>query len=1133
MMRRIVWIGGAVVLAAAVLGLSLWVGSPGMEPLPGADEADTSESARGSGETNAPDDPDIPEIVPYNPDQRADPDRIGQAAPGTGDGGRYVFQDDDRTTFLTYRRFDARPLGVIDIVEPTADIVFSPSRVVSIRADEATIVAPENQLRSGAFRGNVVVTLHQADTDQTVDPRAEDHVQLRVFLEEANFDIELGSLESTGDIRLVGQRVTFEGAGLSMTYNDLKGRIDRLEVYRGKELRFKPDGPTTADNDRATPQASNMPESGPAKDATASNDTEAGPEFEAEPDPFYRARFEDDVKLRNLDETLRMDGDFLDLTFALGESRLGDEARGNAQHSAEPDEPAPTPDSLSAGSESPGKDAHGPTMSDTQANQEPEPGPDDIIITWTGRLLIVPEESPPADLKLGGPDAVLMRLSGQPVSIVTPDDQTVVAAEVDYLTSTGRLRAAAGPESAMVIHDPAVGTLRGMELSVDQQRGSGFVVGPGQLEATDDTDAPLTVAWDDRLDLRFYQRDTDGDPTEQMVDLDRLAGIRSAEFRGNVAAYEERFDIAADQLAIHLDPPVHNDADPTLDRIDASGDVRLNATDDDGSPWHIASQELTVGLETDERGEAYPTRITAREDVATTLPPMPGEGDEFAFNGLDLTAGMLDVTLEPRESPPPALEAEDRGEDENTPAPTDTQENQGSDSLPEREKEQESELLANNLAVKRFVAEEDVRVTLHDTGVELFAERMNSRGADRLEMFGSDADPAQIQRGGDRLAGNQIVISRDGQTVDVPGPGMLDARLTARDELDSDQADLMTVTWTDAMRYDHPAGRTTFAGGVNVATTSPDGLDRTRLTSDDLELTLAEAGDDTEAPHVNAGPSTDQPDPDSSTDDPFFGDRTIDTVTATGDARFVAERDTLSEREDPFDETEPQYRSLEARLTLMGPTIAFNRADEKVTVPDAGAMIVQNYTPDDMPASEASPQEATKSGIVPGTTTRVDFTGRGETLFTWTESLTLDAAGNDMLMLGNVRMIHRPPSESGSEPPRVVQLDADRLLANLADTGGLDALLAGAQPQPEIETIEADGSVSVLYESKLISADEMDYVEAERTIRFTAGEGRLVRVRDGNEPRAGLEAAAISWNLDTDKLTISEVEGGALPVSRE
>lgn len=1098
MMRRMVWIGGAVLLAAGVLGLSLWVGSPGMEN-PGENPSTPVSESATSETDNA-----TPNVVPYNPDQRVDPDRIDQTTPGTGDGGRYVFQDSDRTTFLAYKRFDARPLGVIDITEPTADIVFSPSRVVSIRADRATIVAPENQLRSGAFQGNVVVTLHQADAGQVVDPRAEDHVQLRVHLEEADFDIELGSLESTGDIRLVGQRVAFEGAGLSMTYNDLQGRIERLEVYRGKSLRFKPNAALSRRRDFSRVEKPTVNTSSPSQTVHRSESNTP-----ADPDPFYRARFENDVKLRGEANALRMDGDFLDVTFALGEGTLGDE------NAAAPQENETTSDSLSLEAEGGVEDENTPSPTNTQANEKPdhhpkrESGPEtseDIVITWTGRLLIVPEESPPADLTLGGPDAVLMRLAGKPVSIVTPDDQTVVAAEVDYLTSTGRLRAAAGPDSAMVIHDPAVGTLRGTRLAIDQQRGSGFVIGPGQLESTDDPDASLTVAWDDRLDLRFYprQEDIDEQADDPMVNLDRLAGIRSAEFRGNVAAYEKRFDITAEQLAVHLDPPADSDSDPTLDRIDASGDVRLNATDDNANPWHIAGQELTVGLDTDEQGDPYPTRITARDDVATTLPPMPDEADgELAFNGLDLTAGLLDVTLEPGSGT--------------------------SVSVADTEVSTQGSELGNDLAVHRFVAEDDVRVTLHGTDVELAAERMSSRGTDRLDLFGNDADPARIQRGGDRLAGSQIVISRDGQTVEVPGAGMLDARLTARDDLDSDQADLMTVVWTDAMRYDHAAGDTSFAGDVRVTTASPDGLDRTRLTSDDLELTLTENTDETEAAHVNTGPA-------SGGDNPFFGDRTIDTVTATGNARFVAERDTLTERDDPFDETEPRYRRLEARLTLKGPSITFNRDDQKVTVPAAGAMIVQNYA--DVDPNDVEPQPVVAA---PGSATPVNFTGQGETLFTWTDSLTLDAAGNDMLMRENVRMIHRPPTpkpspespESESDSPKVVQLDADRLLANLRDTGGLDALLAGAQPQPEIETIEADGDVSVLYDGKLIAADEMDYVEAKRTIAFTANADRLVRVRDGNEPRAGLEAEAISWNLDTDKLTISEVEGGTLPVSRE
>jgi hypothetical protein len=227
------------------------------------------------------------------------------------------------------------------------------------------------------------------------------------------------------------------------------------------------------------------------------------------------------------------------------------------------------------------------------------------------------------------------------------------------------------------------------------------------------------------------------------------------------------------------------------------------------------------------------------------------------------------------------------------------------------------------------------------------------------------------------------------------------------------------------------------------------------------------------------------------------------------------------------------------RLRLEGPTIRFSRAEERVVVPGSGRLLVEDHRPQAKPATQPAPSpdeaeanppaqaaDGSEGSAAPGSS-GVDFTGRGETLFTWTGSLTLDAARSDMLIEEDVWMIYRP---LGQAPP--LTLSCQRLLADLADAGGLGMWLSNDAPDTELQQVQADRDVRLQRSGREITAQHLKYTAGDRRVQFWSAEPPLVTVTSQDEPTA-LRAHRVQWDLRQNQLRASGVEGGSVPAPAE
>ncbi len=489
-MRKRGWvIVSAVLLALGVLGASwLWGGSaPLVERGPGdvmlnlPEQRDSDGRATGSGEG-----PQIKQIT----------------------GPRYTREDGPRITTFGADRLQPQAEFVFDADQPFARIATGRSKLLIIEAAHGIFYLPGNEPQRGEFSSDVVVSFYESP-DGAVNTADPTHLKLRAFLDDkTTFDRDLGQLRSDGPVHVTGPGFDFKGTGLVALYNQSLERIDRLTIAKGEHLRF---ARAQANRGDASPGVESSDAIDAATPAQATSDTSAsapvatGPATPTSVAPltpqaadasplYYRADFTQDVFVVAGPDQGTLAGDALSVFFAAG--ALSDAPR--ADH--------PTRSA---------SDALGFARSLTQhqlisvdaarASRSLMPiRDDDVVVTWSGPLVLDPVSAMPVMLAGAAADAQLLLMRGSDASPVRgqsgPSDRFTASA-VEYLTSPRRLRAQGSDALPLTFQSQQHGTATGQTLDSDLDAGTTTMTGPGRLEGT--ADQPFTIAFNDRMNLRF------------------------------------------------------------------------------------------------------------------------------------------------------------------------------------------------------------------------------------------------------------------------------------------------------------------------------------------------------------------------------------------------------------------------------------------------------------------------------------------------------------------------------------------------------------------------------------------------------------------------------------------------------
>lgn len=476
-------------------------------------------------------------------------------------------------------RIIPRTEGEIDAIDTSIRIHFAPGRELTIDADEGTIVAPDQHPQEGQMRGNVVVTLYETPDGSEVDFKSDQHVVIRMYFDDpVDFDLELQQIDSAGPIFMTGPQVQFRGRGLSLNYNQLHQRIQRLVIEEGESLHYIPESKAplapTAEADSADGSSNRTTKTGNKSagntspqvtpDAPAPNTKQAD-----HPVQYYLATFEQLNDVRVGRNQYVVEGDDLAAVFstkAAGESDKPVASTGpGSSRITTPDysQMLATSDPMSA--------AIAYALA-ANIGQTPDIDPrslatftdEDVVISWNGRLVVSPLSEDGVPEAVTGPDDVMVTVRGKPAKISTDQGETVRAPKISFFSLNAGLLAEGTAYSPVMIDAPDMGSLTGAKLAIDQTLGTGYILGPGsltgQVRDMDNTaDAlgdkrPIDVSFEDRLNLAFYlkKQDAPKDDTSLPVSSGRIKGVKTADFLGNIHVDYAELDMTTDRLTLAL-----------------------------------------------------------------------------------------------------------------------------------------------------------------------------------------------------------------------------------------------------------------------------------------------------------------------------------------------------------------------------------------------------------------------------------------------------------------------------------------------------------------------------------------------------------------------------------------------------
>lgn len=1036
-----------------------------------------------------------------------------------------------------YDQLTPREEGVFDMVNPQARLYLSPTRVISLRSRSGRFIAPDNHPQSGQFSDEVVITVFETEPGEKLDLSPQSpHRMLQIELEEAEFDTLLGEIRSGSDVVVTTpatDQVEFAGRGLTLLYNELERRIEYMRITYGRSLRYRP---PQEDDDSADAEQE------PVADATD--------EADADELQFYQLTFEQDIVAETADNRIEADRlvAFFSLDRATGAAaarrptptparhaagRTGDlrglgrtmltlplvlPSGGSAAPPLAQDEPeTPTPRLDSAETEPPAPE---PVTTDELREAGDN---EDLVMTWTGNMVMVPVDHTPP--QMGGGDDVFVQFEGRPVRVRLAGGEELVSRSLRYSELSGEVEAIGNASHPMRISSPRIGRATASRLTMNLDEGHARLAGAGSIrtdslgeenDGEDDADNDsrglpnnFAASWSDQVDIYFAS--TDEGPSE----------IESATFAGDVHVRDDQFELFSETLATRFGrgPGSEEDASPQLQEVQAEGDVSV--TLDDGS---IAARWLRIETEADADGRLRPARLLAEGDV------------RIIDARQQIHAGQLAVMLEA---------TDDNGEGEG----------EGDQALPFApvgdEGEGDSEGRSGRIggvAVRHLDAREDVRLLLGDgmiaRGDQITADAASSEAHLRGEPVilsrytpgeEEDADAEPLTE----LRVPELFLEDEGRLAYADGSGVFTYLEPATEAGQLDQR--VRVNWSRRMQYDD-ATQTIEVHGQVVAEAEDGPTELNRLTSRMLSLelvdpaVLAEAkGESTDSAEAEAddGDGDGDASDEEGMDAMMGGERQLHRLVARGDAVLEGTRWA--------DETRNRVLT---RFRVAGPELRFDNVRSVARVEGNGSLLVEDYRPADDPvpgeedapaadesADPAATEDATADATADDTnapdaeadaedaesedpTPAAPLSGRGATLFTWTDELELDEAEADMRMIGRVRMTHRP---MGGDD--VVELRTDSLVADMESMRGLSAMGMSDVDSMNINHIAANGNVQVHDAERMITAGQLYYDGPARTILLQRGEQRNVQVIRVDQPRP-LRASEILWNLTDDTLEI-------------
>ncbi len=1049
-------------VAGAVLAV-IALRSPGPAGGAGGGRADAARAAATSGISSAPPAVDVADV-------------------GLKNAGRARFQLVDRNDptraigVMEWEALDPQGGGRALVTRPRATMFLSGGRVAQVRAANGLVFTPprSDQPESGTFDGGVSVAVFEPGADGAVNLQDDEPVAL-LSTPRLEFNLAVGEASAAEEFRLSTPRLEVAGRGLRVVGNQVRTRLELLEIERTDYVRLAGGGgPAGRAAAGQTAAAAAEPGTTPLADPPL-----------AAPRSYYHAVVDERVRLRR--EGLTVSADRLEMWGALVDNRLlpgalGAVPAGSRRPLAPGTAAAVLPRVRLAAYQPRGAaPAWGPGAGvDPRADEPPSlytPQGDQFELTWFGPLTVRPLEDRPEELRH---EEVALRLTADQTGAVAASDERAGlrghAAWVDYGATTRTLALSGGGPKGVVLSGEGRGRLEVPALTARLGTGAVSVPGPGVLlGALDERGAGRRPAWETSARSRQISWSRSAALTLGVVDGWMTDALRSARFEGKVLAEDPRGTLSAGFAEATFAPAAAGGA-PVLAGLVAGEGVAVE-TEEGAS---LRARALDVGFAASpDGGDPEPATLAATGEVSARR-------DRWL-----LSAGALQTTL---------------ARDEH-----------------------------GRVAVASAKAQTDVR--LSGERLDMRAERVDLDVAGEHARVWGGSEPeawASIARDGGSVSGADLTVNGAARTLVVQGPGAftyqrdraagggpeagaggaagaggsgagaagidapasplapaLGARPSARVRVEA--------TWQTRLAVNEDAG-TVEAVGAATATSTPTSAEMDTLSAERITLafTPAERGGG-----VAAGSPR----------------RALLRAEAEGSEGSPARVDARRYAESVGNFAE---RTLERIMYVEGARIVASDEAAVIEVPGAGRLLVDDrragrgradalLAP---PAGVPAPLELTAS--------------RGTSVFSWGDGLRFDRRAGELTMSRGVRLLHR--TAPGAQ---VASMECERLTALVrgAAAAGRPEALPVPGEQAELVSATAEGAVVVRSAEAQLVADRLAYDALRQRATAAANPENRVTFFDPARPQP-VTAARLEWDMARSKVRVIEpstvsVPGGA------
>lgn len=433
------------------------------------------------------------------------------------------------------------------LVNPNAWIYMRDGRRVHITADDGLVMMPDpNEAPdSGTLEGDVTIrSFDSADSQEAA--------MVAKFDKPVEFERRYQRLTSDGRFTIESPGLEFIGHELTVMLNEVKGRVELLDVRRGERLVLRPDANNKDTSVSALGRDRVVEEpvvSGDSEDTAAPKMASSGArqgvssvvqDSDGKKTP-YHVKFVDEVQVDVVGTgTLRADG--LDIWAMLVDGALSSDAVKDIRFATTQSEDHGDETDTTVSSVDP--ESKQGLVNESTDGTDGQSQDGEIVMTWAGPLVVRPIEDPSATAL--ATEELALAFSSKSRVVFDTVDQGVhgSAEELRYGATSGMLELVGSGNQPIEINADQAGSLRSSGLRADLDSGTISIDTAGVLESIQATDEPRArIDWRDSAEFALAKSERG-----------ELSGrLKSAYFEGQVLGTRADAVLRTDSLRADLD----------------------------------------------------------------------------------------------------------------------------------------------------------------------------------------------------------------------------------------------------------------------------------------------------------------------------------------------------------------------------------------------------------------------------------------------------------------------------------------------------------------------------------------------------------------------------------------------------